>query len=34
LAKHGQSAHITAGRTKFPELLAQPAWVQVATQIK
>ncbi len=34
LAKHGQSAHITAGRTRFPELLAQPAWVQVATQIK
>lgn len=34
LAKHGQSTHITAGRTRFPELLAQPAWVQVATQIK
>jgi quinol monooxygenase YgiN len=33
LAKHGQSDHIQAGRTKFPELLAQPAWVQVATQI-
>ena len=26
---HGQSAHIAAGRAKFPELLAQPAWVQV-----
>ncbi len=34
LAKHGQSAHITAGREKFPDLLAEPAWVQVVSQIK
>lgn len=33
LAKHGQSAHITAGRAKFPDLLAQPGWVQVVTRI-
>lgn len=33
LDAHGQSAHITAGRAKFPDLLAQPAWVQVLTRI-
>lgn len=33
LAKHGQSAHITTGRAKFPDLLAQPGWVQVVTRI-
>lgn len=33
LVKHGQSAHIQAGRARFPELLAEPGWVQVATQI-
>jgi quinol monooxygenase YgiN len=33
LEKHGQSAHIAAGRAKFPELLAQPPWVQVVSQI-
>jgi quinol monooxygenase YgiN len=33
LVKHGQSDHIVAGRAKFPELLAQPGWVQVLTQI-
>jgi quinol monooxygenase YgiN len=34
LNKHGQSAHIQAGRALFPDLLAEPGWVQVATQIK
>lgn len=34
LVKHGQSAHIQAGRAKFPELLAEPGWVQVATKLK
>ena len=34
LVKHGQSAHIQAGRAKFPDLLAEPGWVQVATKIK
>ena len=29
LDNHGQSKHIALGRAKFPELLAQPAWVQV-----
>ena len=29
---HGQSAHITAGRAKMPELLAGPSWVQVLTK--
>jgi quinol monooxygenase YgiN len=29
LATHGKSDHIAAGRAKFPELLAQPPWVQV-----
>ncbi|MCU0708950.1 MAG: antibiotic biosynthesis monooxygenase [Pirellula sp.] len=33
LERHGESAHITAGRTHFPELLGDPAWVQVVTQI-
>ncbi len=33
LEAHGRSAHIAAGRAKFPELLAQPGWVQVATRI-
>jgi quinol monooxygenase YgiN len=33
LEKHGQSAHIAAGREQFPELLGEPAWVQVVTQI-
>lgn len=31
LNQHGQSAHIQAGRARFPDLLAQPAWVQVLT---
>ena len=29
LNKHGQSAHIQTGRAQFPDLLAQPGWVQV-----
>lgn len=33
LIQHGQSPHITDGRQHFPELLAEPAWVQVATRI-
>lgn len=33
LDKHGQSEHITKGRTQFPELLSQPAWVQVLARI-
>jgi quinol monooxygenase YgiN len=33
LEKHGQSSHITEGRKHFPELLGEPAWVQIATQI-
>jgi quinol monooxygenase YgiN len=33
LVRHGESAHIAAGRKLFPELLAEPAWVQVATRI-
>jgi quinol monooxygenase YgiN len=33
LNKHGQSAHIAAGRAKFHELLAGPAWVQVLNWI-
>ena len=33
LVKHGQSDHIAAGRAKFPDLLSQPAWVQVLTRI-
>ena len=34
LDKHGQSAHIAAGRAKFPELLAQSPWVQVLNQVR
>ena len=30
---HGQSAHITAGRAKMPDLLAGPSWVQVLTAL-
>ena len=33
LEKHGKSAHISVGRAKFPDLLAEPGWVQVATRI-
>jgi quinol monooxygenase YgiN len=33
LDKHGQSDHIAKGRAKFPELLSQPAWVQVLARI-
>jgi len=33
LQMHGQSAHITAGRLHFPDLLAEPAWVQVITRV-
>jgi len=33
LQKHSQSPHITAGRTHFPDLLAEPAWVQVVTRV-
>lgn len=33
LERHGQSAHITAGRKRFPELLAEPGWVQVVSRI-
>ena len=29
LTTHGKSDHILVGRAKFPELLAQPPWVQV-----
>ncbi len=29
---HSQSAHITAGRARMPELLAGPSWVQVLTK--
>ncbi|MBM3785938.1 MAG: antibiotic biosynthesis monooxygenase [Acidobacteria bacterium] len=29
LDKHGQSAHIAAGRARMAGKLAQPAWVQV-----
>ncbi len=32
LNAHGQSAHITAGRAKMPDLLAGPSWVQVLTK--
>ena len=30
---HGKSPHIAAGREKFPELIAQPNWVQAASRI-
>jgi len=33
LELHGKSSHIQAGRAKFPDLLQQPAWVQVLTRI-
>ena len=33
LEMHGRSEHIAAGRVKFPELLLQPAWVQVLSRI-
>ena len=33
LNTHGQSAHIQEGRKHFPELLGEPAWVQVAVRI-
>ncbi len=31
--KHGQSAHIVAGRSRFSDLLSQPAWIQVLSRI-
>jgi hypothetical protein len=30
---HSRSAHITAGRQKLPDLLAEPAWVEVVRKI-
>jgi quinol monooxygenase YgiN len=33
LAKHAQSAHITAGRAIIKDRLAGPSWVQVLRQI-
>ena len=33
LDTHGQSAHIQAGRAKFPALLREPAWVQILTAV-
>jgi quinol monooxygenase YgiN len=33
LEAHSRSAHITAGRTKFPDLLSEPGWVQVIGRI-
>ncbi len=33
LDKHGKSDHIAIGRAAFPELLAQPPWVQVVTKV-
>lgn len=33
LAAHGLSAHIQAGKPKFPELLAETRWVQKLTQV-
>ncbi|MCU0247618.1 MAG: antibiotic biosynthesis monooxygenase [Bryobacter sp.] len=33
LDAHSRSAHITAGRQKLPDLLAEPAWVQVVRKI-
>ena len=29
LDAHGKSEHIAVGRARFPDLLAQPPWVQV-----
>jgi quinol monooxygenase YgiN len=34
LDAHSRSAHITAGRAKFPDLLSEPGWVQVVTRIR
>lgn len=33
LDAHGRSAHIAAGREKLPDLVAEPAWVQVVRKI-
>lgn len=33
LDAHSRSAHITAGRQKLPDLIAEPAWVQVVHKI-
>ena len=33
LEKHGQSAHIAAGRAQLADKLAGPAWVQKLTRI-
>jgi len=33
LTKHGQSAHIAAGRVKFPALLAETRWVQLLQRV-
>ena len=33
LEAHGQSEHIQSGRARMPELLREPAWVQVLTGI-
>ncbi len=33
LQKHSQSAHITAGKARIGDKLAQPSWVQVAVRI-
>lgn len=33
LNKHSQSTHIQEGRKHFPELLGEPAWVQVAVRV-
>lgn len=33
LERHGQSAHITAGRARLADKLAGPAWVQKLTRL-
>ena len=33
LEAHGRSTHITSGRLKLPDLIAEPAWVQVVRKI-
>lgn len=33
LNKHGQSTHIQEGRKHFPDLLSEPAWVQVSQRV-
>ncbi len=33
LEAHGRSVHIAEGRARFDELLAEPGWVQVVTQV-